>query len=474
MSLRKSAQLHAALCGIVLSIGATPSTTRADVQAELNQMFGNMTNYTAPGSYETARRGVLSGGSIKSRNKITDEPIVNFQMPSYQAGCGGIDMFAGSFSFINADQFVQTLRSVASNASGVASGYAFQLAIDAMCETCSKNMSELQKKMQELNSLASNSCQIAQGLVVDTMAAFGDQQSKKDSVKGLSQGISDVFGSWSPSNNSSNKSAREQLSSANKLEPCKDKGNILWCAMESNAVSTYFTYADAAIQEQIMSLAGSMVIGDLAQAPDNKGTSPRLIPLPPRPGFTMDVLVNGSKDQPVDVYDCQADPVCANPVVKKIVIKGLAEQIADEYTRPQGILDKFATNSADLTPTQKALVASARGTQMGPMVVNIVQKNRDVAATFVQQYAPLLAASLVEDLMREMLGAAQVAVSTSLFPQAKEVEDMLEKARVNTNQQYLKMMAEKGGGLNGMIANYNQIMTAMAPTYLPTPAPTKR
>ncbi len=54
--------------------------------------------------------------------------------PSFSAGCGGIDLFGGSFSFINMNQFVDLMRAVASNAAG----YAFQLAINAMCPDCGR------------------------------------------------------------------------------------------------------------------------------------------------------------------------------------------------------------------------------------------------------------------------------------------------------------------------------------------------
>ena len=88
-------------------------------------MFGTMTNFTAPTAHLGQRRGMITGGSLVARNGIANTNLVSFVPPSFSAGCGGIDLFAGSFSFINFNQFVQLLRNVAGNASG----YAFQLAI---------------------------------------------------------------------------------------------------------------------------------------------------------------------------------------------------------------------------------------------------------------------------------------------------------------------------------------------------------
>src|SRR3546814_803862 len=75
--------------------------------------------------------------------------------------CGGIDICAGSFSFINASEMVALLKAVANNAVG----FAFSLAIDTVCPECSKIMQEFSQKAQLMNNLSINSCEMAQGLV---------------------------------------------------------------------------------------------------------------------------------------------------------------------------------------------------------------------------------------------------------------------------------------------------------------------
>ncbi len=180
---------------IACAIGFS-SMSQASLQQEMNQLFGSMTNTTAPGVFESQRRGVISGGSVVVRNRIMNENLVSMVPPSFQAGCGGIDMFAGSLSFVNADQFVQLLRSVAANAKG----YAFQLALSAMCEKCSQHMETLQKKIQQLNEYFGNSCQMAQGVVNDTLAAFGKKGQTEASMLSSLKGAGDIFTSWSESN----------------------------------------------------------------------------------------------------------------------------------------------------------------------------------------------------------------------------------------------------------------------------------
>jgi conjugative transfer pilus assembly protein TraH len=85
-------------------------TTKADLQQELQSTFDSFVNVTPADSYSTQRRNVISGGSIVMRNKLINPNLVNFTPPSFNAGCNGIDLYGGSFSFISSAQFTQTLR----------------------------------------------------------------------------------------------------------------------------------------------------------------------------------------------------------------------------------------------------------------------------------------------------------------------------------------------------------------------------
>ncbi|MBO1928812.1 conjugal transfer protein TraH [Providencia rettgeri] len=62
------------------------------------------------------------------RNQLRTLTPVNVTLPKASGGCAGIDFFAGSFSFINTEEFIQLLRNIAANSVGLA----FQLAINAM------------------------------------------------------------------------------------------------------------------------------------------------------------------------------------------------------------------------------------------------------------------------------------------------------------------------------------------------------
>ena len=88
------------------------TSAQADLEGELDKMFNDLHNTTRPKAYMTERRGVISGGSIVQRNYIRDLNPITMTAPRIEAGCGGIDLYGGSFSYINKDEFVNFLSQV--------------------------------------------------------------------------------------------------------------------------------------------------------------------------------------------------------------------------------------------------------------------------------------------------------------------------------------------------------------------------
>ncbi len=139
---------------LLVLTGLFAPPARADLQAELKDTFQGLLNVTPAESYATQRRGVISGGSIELRTNLTTPNLISFVPPSVKAGCGGIDLFGGSFSFINGQQLNQLMRNIAQ----MATSYAFQLAVEGLCPTCAQIMTKLQKDIQFINGLLRGDC----------------------------------------------------------------------------------------------------------------------------------------------------------------------------------------------------------------------------------------------------------------------------------------------------------------------------
>lgn len=141
------------------SVAISPPST-AGVLGDMTQLV--MSNTTSSGAFSTQDRAGVFAGSVQVRVPITPVNLVAFDAPRFDVGCGGVDLYGGSFSFINSQQLVQVFRQVAANAVGLA----FKAAINAISPSLGSLMSEFQAVLQHLNGLAKNSCHLA-GLLVD-------------------------------------------------------------------------------------------------------------------------------------------------------------------------------------------------------------------------------------------------------------------------------------------------------------------
>jgi len=145
-----------------LPLAAVPAA--ANVGSELNTFFNDMggtANASGPTAYQGQSSGYHSGGSVWTRFPQRNVSPVQVNLPSLKAGCGGIDVFSGSFSFINSDEIVAMLKATANNALG----FAFQLAIKSLSPMIGSTIEELAQKAQQMNQFNMSSCEMAQGLV---------------------------------------------------------------------------------------------------------------------------------------------------------------------------------------------------------------------------------------------------------------------------------------------------------------------
>ena len=111
---------------------ATSTPLRAgDLNAEVNNMFNNLGaigNYTAPGAFRGQTFNTYTGGNLMMRSPNKVYQLAAIQFPGAKAGCGGIDVFGGSFSHISAQEFKNMLRNITAALPGIA----FQLALEAV------------------------------------------------------------------------------------------------------------------------------------------------------------------------------------------------------------------------------------------------------------------------------------------------------------------------------------------------------
>ncbi|MFY9270813.1 MAG: conjugal transfer protein TraH [Candidatus Manganitrophaceae bacterium] len=125
---------------------------------------------TSPGYFEGQKRGFVTGGGFSARWYQSNDYLATVTPPRIKSGCGGIDVFMGGFSFLNADFLVQKYQNMLMNAPAVA----FDIAFNTLCEPCTKAMKSLEAASSFLNQLQFNDCQASQVLVAKALDPFTD------------------------------------------------------------------------------------------------------------------------------------------------------------------------------------------------------------------------------------------------------------------------------------------------------------
>lgn len=232
---------------------------RADVAGQMNSFFqdaGGAANVTGPSAYQGQTAGYYSMGNVWTRFPQKSVQPFNLQMPSVRAGCGGIDIFTGSFSFINGAEMVAMLKATANNALG----FAFQLAIDSVSPEIGKVMDGMANKAQQMNQMNISSCEAAQGLVGGLWPKMAGARSNVCAAIGNSEGI---FSDWARSRQECGPGGKQEATIDGSKDPKMGENaagaprNYTWDAIQkSNKFGTY----DQAFSEYLMTLVGTIIV----------------------------------------------------------------------------------------------------------------------------------------------------------------------------------------------------------------------
>lgn len=440
-------QVGAILIASALASISSSALASSGMQHQMDRVFGEMSNVTMPGVYETQRRGVLAGGRITMKGKIVEENIVSFVPPSWKAGCGGVDLFGGSFSFINAEQIVQLLRAIAANAKG----YAFQLALDNIYPDGAKIIETFQKKVQALNQHLGNSCQLAQGLVNDLTSGFELKGKTDASISGTAQGLfSDFFGSRQETDGKSpTKSLRESNPEKYKEQ---HTGNLVWKQLQKNNAKSWFVGGDSALTRSIMSTTGTVIIGDVE--PGNEDTNP----ISSTQGvISLIDLVEGGR---LTIFTCtDGEDHCLKLGKGSETITGLKAKILNMLLgngASVGIISKFSTNTGILTDEEKNFLASMP-VGMGAIIRNLAILSPDSAVMFSTQASGAIALSMAMTMVEQYFKTVNMALASEQSAYKKEAIMTISNSQATLRAEYSTLEA-KYGKLTDKLQEYNIIL----------------
>jgi len=119
------------------------------------------TSTNRPGIFQLQDRGILVGGSFTSKTKLRTDNLFSIEPPKLKVGCGGIDMFLGSFSFLNPSYLIEKAKRIIQ----AAPYFAFDLALSILCHECAAIMKAIQGIIDKLNGLQLDECKASKALV---------------------------------------------------------------------------------------------------------------------------------------------------------------------------------------------------------------------------------------------------------------------------------------------------------------------
>jgi conjugative transfer pilus assembly protein TraH len=343
---------------LALTLAFSPATARpVDLNAEMQAMFndlGALGNVTSPGAFRGQAMNLYTGGSLMMRSPGRNYPLLSAQLPSLRAGCGGIDLFSGAFSFINKQQFVALLQNIGANAVG----YAFKLALQSISPDIDKLLTELQDQINKINAMNINSCEAAQSLV---NGLFGEyDNSIMSGCANISQYLGSVVDRADGRVTCAANAPQVVKSAAASADPNVRnatfvKGNVVWLAL--NQVGGSISRQE---KELILSVIGSVIL--TPPADDGSGATPRTIE--PTLSGLRDLLLGraasaaeGNVD--IEVYVCDEPAECMNPGRTTLSVKPFTRLVASacaacQRTSPAARPRVPPTSASSTTPASRS------------------------------------------------------------------------------------------------------------------------
>lgn len=250
----RSAARILALASTVLLVA--PAQSRADLNSEVNDMFnqlGAIGNYTAPGAFRGQTYNTYTGGSLMMRSPNKVYQLAAIQFPSAKAGCGGIDVFGGSFSHISAEEFKNMLRNITAALPGIA----FQLALESVSPLLG-GLTKWAKGLETwINNARMNSCETAKALVSTAAESIGYSSQESCADLAMEMGLEsdrDAARRRCATDRASILSSARSSTDANVRNKAPFAGNLTWKALQHASA----TLSDAE-RELIMSMVGTII-----------------------------------------------------------------------------------------------------------------------------------------------------------------------------------------------------------------------
>lgn len=281
----------------LLSFLLAPPTS-AQVSETMDDFWdeiGVAANITGPSAFRGQQAGYYTLGNIYLRVPQENLRPVSVQLPSFRAGCGGIDIYSGGFSYVNSSQLISFMKSVANNASS----FAFQVALETISPVISEKIGELQSVAQKINQFTMNSCEAGQATVA---SAWPQSDRASQIICATSAARRGLYPDWVAARHGCGSEGKRTtiLSGANKEEKAAipQNINIAWDALKRHPIIS----KDREFMQFLMTLSGTEILRS-GKNDDAKQTHQFLPPKMLDAGVISAFLDGGT----INIYKCDKD-----------------------------------------------------------------------------------------------------------------------------------------------------------------------
>lgn len=383
----------------------------ADVNSDMNKFFNKLgfdSNVTGAAAWQGQAAGYATGGNIFLRNQVKQLQIVSFTPPSLNAGCGGIDAYLGSFSYLNSEQLTQFVQQLMTNAAG----YLFDLALQTTVPELKQAKDFLQKMASDINSTNISSCQAAQGIIGGLWPKNTVQSQKICQDIG---GESNLFADWAASRQGCTVGGKmdstfERGSDKMKEQVMRNK-NLMWEVLKKNNMLD----GNNELKELVMNLTGTIIFG-----PTNGDV--KFIPAKANRQDVIKALMYGGQ---IEISGCVSAGDCLEIRTKTITVSqknALNEMVK---TNIKGIQGKLQSDTP-LSDGEKGFIQSTSVPILrylvDPMMLNI-------KSSVLPTLSDYIAYDILFQYLQELVDQARVQMNSKNFP-----EEQMKSLRENISE----------------------------------------
>lgn len=385
------------LCAALLTV--TPAAS-ADVNSDMNQFFNKLgfaSNTTQPGVWQGQAAGYAYGGSLYARTQVKNVQLISMTLPDINAGCGGIDAYLGSFSFINGEQLQRFVKQIMSNAAG----YFFDLALQTTVPEIKTAKDFLQKMASDINSMNLSSCQAAQGIIG---GLFPRTQVSQQKVCQDIAGESNIFADWAASRQGctvggKSDSVRDKASDKDKERVTKNI-NIMWNALSKNRMFD----GNKELKEFVMTLTGSLVFGPNGEiTPLSARTTDRSI---------IRAMMEGGTAK---IYHCNDSDKCLKVVADTPVTISRDNALKSQITKLLASIQNKAVSDTPLDDKEKGFISS---TTIPVFKYLVDPQMLGVSNSMIYQLTDYIGYDILLQYIQELIQQARAMVATGNYDEA--------------------------------------------------------